>query len=158
MRRLESTSALDAPEIPVGVFFGWMALRALAATGPGAAAGAAGVCAAPVREGVGLGGTEGDGPWGVPAGAAVCAGAGVTVDGAGEGVREGPWAAGLPHPTIQTTSAAATRVAQCRDIPARIIGRGPAAGSRASLIGDLGKLGMPYSGPRTWAAWRGEGS
>src|SRR2546421_7273155 len=135
MRRLESTSPLEAPEIPVGVFFGWMALSALAATGPGAAAGGAGLgCAAPVREGVGLGEAEGDGPWGEPAGAAVCVGAGVTVDGAGEGVREGPWAAGLPHPTIQTTSAAATRVAQCRDIPARIIGRGPAAGSRAGLI------------------------
>src|SRR3989440_7055528 len=130
MRRLESTSPLEAPEIPVGVFFGWMALSALAATGPGAAAGGAGLgCAAPVREGVGLGEAEGDGPWGVPAGAAVCAGAGVTAGGAGEGVREGPRAAGLPPPTIQTTSAGATRVAQCRGLPARIIRPRPAPGS-----------------------------
>src|SRR5437870_5856266 len=129
MRGPESTSPFEAPEIPVGVFFGWMAPSTRAATGPGPAAGGAGfVPAAPAREEVGLGEGEGDGPRGVPAGAAVRVGAGVVAGGAGEGVREGLWAAGLPHPTIQTTSAAATRVAQCRDIPARIIGSGPAGG------------------------------
>src|SRR5438105_692588 len=123
MRKPESISPFEAPGIPVGVLLGWMALTARAVTGAGGTAGGAGaVRAAPVRGGVGLGEGEGGGAWGVPAGAAVSGGAGVVAGGAGEGVREGPWAAGLPHPTIQTTSAAATRVAQCRDIPARIIG------------------------------------
>src|SRR5438105_1197300 len=119
MSRLWSTCPLDCPAIPVGAFFGWMALTVWADAGPGVDAEAAGL-------GLGEAGLprlgEGEGE-----GEAVEVGdeAGTVAwekGGLGEGAGEDCWERGAAvQATIQTSRTAARRPTRCSDIPARIM-------------------------------------
>src|SRR4030081_1010511 len=120
MSRLWSTCPLDCPAIPVGAFFGWMALTVWADAGPGTEAG---VDTEAAGFGVGeadlLGPPDGDGEAledGEGAGTAAC-----ETDGLGEGPGEDCWERGAAvQATIQTSRTAGRRATRWRASGGRI--------------------------------------